>query len=63
VQSDDDSVPENWPPKVAVGMAAEAIAKSGSRPPNGPAIEKLLREAGFVDVQVGTITALLMDCG
>lgn len=52
VGSDDNSVPEDWPPKRCLDLAGEGLAKIGRVSPDGEWMEKLLKDGGFVDVKV-----------
>lgn len=52
VTSDDNSVPEDWPPKRCMALVEEGLKKMGRVSPTGDWMEKLLKDAGFVDVQV-----------
>lgn len=52
ISSDDNSVPEDWPPKVAFELGVQALEQLGRIVPDGKWLEKLLVDAGFVDVQV-----------
>lgn len=50
--TDDNSMPENWPPKVAFELAFQGLHKLGRLTPNAQSLERLLKDAGFVDVEV-----------
>lgn len=52
VLSDDGSVPDAWPPKHAFDLFRESLQSLGRINPTGEWIEKLLKNAGFVDVEV-----------
>lgn len=50
--SDDDSVPDDWLPKVGLSLIEEGLKKMGRISATGEWMEKLLKDAGFVDVTV-----------
>lgn len=50
--SDDNSVPEDWPPKRCFDLGTEAVAKLGRIPMDGKEMKKMLIKAGYGDVQV-----------
>lgn len=50
--SDDNSVPEDWPPNLTFKHGVEALEKLGRIAPTAKWCEKLLLDAGFVDVEV-----------
>lgn len=50
--SDDDSIPENWPPSVCTALSAEAFEKMGLKFWSSAEVERFSRDAGFVDVKV-----------
>lgn len=50
--SDDNSLPDDWPPHLAFKYGVDAFRKLGRIDPRGPWLEKLLLDAGFVDVEV-----------
>ena len=52
ISSDDDSVPDDWAPKRCFKLCEEALEKIGRVPPHGDWMEKLLKDAGLVDVKV-----------
>lgn len=51
--SDDKSLPEDWPPKVAFDAGRKALIPLGRQVPDAEFLEKLLVDNGFVDVKVG----------
>ena len=50
--TDDKSMPDDWKPKRVWELGQEALAKFGRISPTAEWLEKLLVDAGFVDVQV-----------
>lgn len=52
IYSDDNSMPEDWPPKVTLELTCEGLHKLGRITPETQWLEKLLKDAGFVDVKV-----------
>lgn len=48
----DKPIPEDWPPKVALDKGAQALEMFGRVVPTAEWMEKLLTDAGFVDVKV-----------
>jgi hypothetical protein len=53
--SDDNTLPDDWPPKVAFDYARSALPMMGRKIPTAEGLEKLLVENGFAEVQVGTV--------
>lgn len=52
--SDDNSVPEDWPPKLCLDYVRGGLQKLGRIFPTGEWLEELLVEAGFEDVKVSS---------
>lgn len=52
--SDDNSIPVDWPPRKAWDLTKSGLVKFGRISPTSEWIEQLLRDAGFVDVEVKT---------
>lgn len=50
--SDDNSMPEDWAPNQSFNLAVEALGKLGRIVPTAEWLEKLLVDAGFVEVEV-----------
>lgn len=48
--SDDNSIPEDWPPRKAVSLTLDAIRKTGRDFRTNDQLLKLLEDAGFVDI-------------
>lgn len=61
VFSDDNSVPDTWPPKYALDLLRESLESLGRINPTGKWLEELLNDAGFVDVEVRD-PPTLADC-
>lgn len=55
MHSDDNSIPEDWPPFVSVNNGRKALYQLGRIVPTAEWMKKLLVDAGFVDVQVKTL--------
>lgn len=60
--SDDDSMPDDWAPKHLAAMAVDVLEnKLGRIVPTADWMEKLLVDAGFVDVEVSFLISLIHD--
>lgn len=54
--SDDNSLPDNWPPKVAFDYARSSLPMMGRKIPTADGIKQLLVDHGFTDVQAREIS-------
>lgn len=52
LDSDDNSLPDDWAPKRAFDLTVEGLKALGRVAPDAAFLEKLLKDAGFVDVEV-----------
>src|SRR5690554_5860120 len=52
--SDDNSIPADWPPRKAWDLTKSGLTKFGRVSPTSEWMEQLLRDAGFVDVEIKT---------
>jgi hypothetical protein len=55
MRCDDNSMPEDWPPKVCTDLGRKGVAAIGRHIPNGEELRQALTVAGFTDITVSNL--------
>lgn len=55
MQCDDNTIPENRPPLIALDLVQKAMQNLGCELPDGEKLKRKLEKTGFVDIRVKTL--------